>query len=277
MTTGRRWGGSSGDDELLSRLYQQLTDQQAARFGGEYDIVAGLDRYQAWLRDHAAGNQAGQEAIHAGTVMAIRASAAATGAAAGAPGPGQTVTAGGHAWSAADVPGGTRAIEADWDADRAVTRLYSLHYRSLVGLAAMLVGEVATAEEVVQDSFVALHGRWRRLADDDRALSYLRSSVVNRCRSVLRHRMAVDKAGPAIASVIAGAAPGQVTPPGQSALLLALRDLPPLQREVVVLRYYANLSEAQIAATMGISAAAVKDHTARAMSRLQAQLRLASE
>jgi RNA polymerase sigma-70 factor (sigma-E family) len=276
MTTGRRWGGSPGEDELLSRLYQQLTDQQAARFGGEYDIAAGLDRYQAWLRDHAAGNQAGQEAIHAGTVMAMRASAAATGAA-GAPGPGQTVTAGGHAWSTADVPGGTRAIEADWDADRAVTRLYSTHYRSLVGLAAMLVGDVATAEEVVQDSFVALHGAWRRLADDDRALSYLRRSVVNRCRSVLRHRMAVDKAGPAIAPGMAGAAPGQLTPPGQSALLLALRALPPRQREVVVLRYYANLSEAQIAATVGISTGAVKGHIARAMSRLQAQLRLASE
>jgi RNA polymerase sigma-70 factor (sigma-E family) len=276
MTTGRRWGGSPGEDELLSRLYQQLTDQQAARFGGEYDIAAGLGRYQAWLRDHAAGNQAGQEAIHAGTVMAMRASAAATGAAVAAPGPGQTVTAGGRAWSAAEVPGGTPAIEADWDADRAMTRLYSLHYRSLVGLAAMLVDDVATAEEVVQDSFVALHGAWRRLADDGRALSYLRRSVVNRCRSALRHRMAVDKAGPAIAPGIGGAAPGQVTPPGQSAVLLALRALPPRQREVVVLRYYANLSEAQIATTMGISTAAVKSHVARAMSRLQAQLRQAN-
>jgi RNA polymerase sigma factor (sigma-70 family) len=277
MTTGRRWGGSPGEDELLSRLYQQLTDQQAARFGGEYDVAAGLDRYQAWLRDHAAGHQAGQEAIHAGTVMAIRASAAATGAAAGTPGPGQTVTAGGHVWSAADVPGGTRAIEADWDADRAVTRLYSLHYRSLVGLAAMLAGDASTAEEVVQDSFVALHAGWRRLADDDRALSYLRRSVVNRCRSVLRHGMAADKARPAITPGIVGAALEQVTPPGQSALLSALRALPPLQREVVVLRYYANLSEVQTATTMGISTAAVNGHTAQAMSRLQALLRQASE
>ena len=84
------------------------------------------------------------------------------------------------------------SVPADWDADRAVTALYSTHYRSLVRLAALLVRDVATAEEVVQDSFVAMHGGWRRLRDSDKALSYLRQSVVNRSRSVLRHRV-VDR------------------------------------------------------------------------------------
>ncbi len=78
------------------------------------------------------------------------------------------------------------SVPADWDADRAVTALYTTHYRSLVRLAALLVRDVATAEEVVQDSFVAMHGGWRRLRDSDKALSYLRQSVVNRSRSVLR-------------------------------------------------------------------------------------------
>ena len=54
MTTRRRRSGSSGEDELLSRLCQQLTDQQAARLGSGYDLAAGLDRYRAWLRDYAA-------------------------------------------------------------------------------------------------------------------------------------------------------------------------------------------------------------------------------
>ncbi len=78
------------------------------------------------------------------------------------------------------------AVPADWDADGAVTALYSTHYRSLVRLAALLLRDVATAEEVVQDSFVAMHGSWRRLRDSDKALSYLRQSVVNRSRSVRR-------------------------------------------------------------------------------------------
>ena len=70
----------------------------------------------------------------------------------------------------------------EWDADRAVTAIYSEHYRSLVRLAAFLVRDTSTAEEVVQDSFVAMHGAWRGLRDSDKALSYLRQSVVNRSR-----------------------------------------------------------------------------------------------
>jgi DNA-directed RNA polymerase specialized sigma24 family protein len=83
-------------------------------------------------------------------------------------------------------------IGIDWDADRAVTELYSTHYRSLVRLAALLIRDVATAEEMVQESFVAMHSGWRRLCDSDKALSYIRQSVVNRSRSVLRHRGVAD-------------------------------------------------------------------------------------
>jgi RNA polymerase sigma-70 factor (sigma-E family) len=195
----------------------------------------------------------------------------------GLAGPGEASAASGSAWTAADARSQIPAITARWDADRAVTALYSMHYRSLVGLAAMLVGDVATAEKLVQDSFVALHAGWRRLADGDRASSYLRQSVVNRCRSVLRHPLITDKHVPAIASGTPGAAQEQITLPGHSALVSALRTLPPRQREALVLRYYANLSEAQIATMMGISTGAVKSHIARAMSSLQAQLRLATE
>src|SRR5260370_40646687 len=88
------------------------------------------------------------------------------------------------------------SVSADWDADRAVTALYSTHYRSLVRLAALLVRDIGTAEEVVQDSFVAMHGGWRRLRDSEKALSYLRQSVGNRSRSVLRHRVVVDRNSP---------------------------------------------------------------------------------
>jgi DNA-directed RNA polymerase specialized sigma24 family protein len=86
------------------------------------------------------------------------------------------------------VPDGLMASGRGWGADRAVTELYSVHYRALVRLAAMLVRDVQVAEDVVQDSFVAMRGSWQRLGDTDKALAYLRQSVVNRSRSVLRHR-----------------------------------------------------------------------------------------
>lgn len=161
---------------------------------------------------------------------------------------------------------------ADVEADRAVTELYHAHYRSLVRLSVLLLRDVATAEEVVQDSFVAMHGGWRRLRDSDKALSYLRQSVVNRSRSVLRHRMVVDRNAPKPAPDMPSAEHGAIAALERSAVVTALRSLPARQREALVLRYYADLSEAQIASAMGISRGAVKSHTARAMSALRGVL-----
>ncbi len=165
-------------------------------------------------------------------------------------------------------------VIAEWDAQRAVTDIYSEHYKSLVRLAALLVRDVATAEEVVQDSFVAMHGAWRRLRDSDKALSYLRQSVVNRSRSVLRHRIVVDRNAPKPAPDMPSAEQGAISLLERSAVIKALRTLPPRQREALVLKYYADLSEAQIAAAMGISRGAVKSHTARAMTSLRSVLEI---
>jgi RNA polymerase sigma-70 factor (sigma-E family) len=170
----------------------------------------------------------------------------------------------------ADVAlGSDPAVEA---AERAVTELYSAHYRSLVRLAALLVRDVGTAEEVVQDSFVAMHSGWRRLRDSDKALSYLRQSVVNRSRSVLRHRVVVDRNAPKPAPDMPSAEHGAIALLERSAVIAALQLLPPRQREAVVLRFYADMSEAQIADTMCISRGAVKSHTARAMAALRTLL-----
>jgi RNA polymerase sigma-70 factor (sigma-E family) len=165
-------------------------------------------------------------------------------------------------------------VAKEWDATQAVTEIYSTHYRSLVRLAVLLVRDVATAEEVVQDSFVAMHSAWRRLRDSDKALSYLRQSVVNRSRSVLRHRVVVDRNAPKPAPDMPSAEQGALSMLERSAVISALRTLPLRQREALVLKYYADLSEAQIAATMGISQGAVKSHTARGMASLRAVLEL---
>ena len=159
-----------------------------------------------------------------------------------------------------------------WSADRAVTELYSSHYRALVRLAALLVRDTQTAEEVVQDAFVAMHDGWQRLRDTEKALAYLRQTVVNRSRSVLRHRTVVDKNLQKAPPDMPSAEHGALVLLERHAVVAALRDLPDRQREAIVLRYYADLSEAEIAETMGISRGSVKSHTSRGMATLRSTL-----
>jgi DNA-directed RNA polymerase specialized sigma24 family protein len=155
------------------------------------------------------------------------------------------------------------------DAGHAVAALYQVHYPALVRLAALLIPDLATAEDIVQDAFAAVHGRWHVQPDADAALAYLRWSVVHRSRSVPPLGEPAEGTGePAEGTGELGSDTGE---PG-SAVMSALRALSPRQREVVVLRYFADLSEAEIAAATGMSMAAVRDHAAQAMSSLQAEL-----
>ena len=155
------------------------------------------------------------------------------------------------------------------DADVAVEQLYAAHWRQLVRLSVLLVHDRATAEDVVQDAFVAMHGRWSRLRDPDKALAYLRQAVVNRSRSALRHRVVVERhargsrtTDPALdAPADAGAR--------RDAVRAALSSLTERQREVLVLRHYLDWSEAQIADALGISPGSVKTHAHRAAAALR--------
>jgi RNA polymerase sigma-70 factor (sigma-E family) len=159
-----------------------------------------------------------------------------------------------------------------WDASEVVTEIYTTHYNQLVRLAVMLVHDVQTAEEVVQDAFEAMHLAWRRLRESEKALSYLRQAIVNRSRSVLRHRKVVEMHAPKPAPDEQSAEHAALTLIERSAVTSALRTLPVRQREAVVLRYYGDFSEADIAKAMGISRGAVKSHTARAMAALKSVL-----
>ena len=173
---------------------------------------------------------------------------------------------------AASAASAASAGAAKWEADHMLTEIYLGEYRSLVRLAVLLLHDVPTAEEVVQEAFIAMHTGWRRLRDTEKALSYLRQAVVNRSRSVLRHRTVVDKNAPKHVPDEPSAEAGAIMLLERSAVISALRGLPDRQREAIVLRYYADLSEADIAATMGISKGAVKSHTARAMASLKTML-----
>jgi RNA polymerase sigma-70 factor (sigma-E family) len=277
MTTGEHGAGGSRENELLSRLYQQITERQAARFAPGYDIEAGLGRYRAWLGERTAERQDQPGVIQLRKPMTWQASPRVAGAAAAAAyssGPAVVPARPIHVTEVLAADAVLGSVPAEWDAEQAVTAMYSTHYRSLVRLAALLVRDVATAEEVVQDSFIAMHGAWRRLRDNDKALSYLRQSVVNRSRSVIRHRVTVDKNAPKPAPDLPSPEQSALTLMERSAVVAALRSLPPRQREALVLRYYGDLSEAQIATTMGISRGAVKSHTARAIASLRAVLEM---
>ena len=138
----------------------------------------------------------------------------------------------------------------------------------LVSVGAVVVHDAETAEEVVQDAFASLYGAWSRLHETSKARAYLRQSVVNGSMSVLRHRAVENKYAVALASE-ESTEQEIIILLERSALVAALRRLPGRQREAVVLRFYADLSEADVAKAMGISRGTVKSHVARGVFTLR--------
>jgi RNA polymerase sigma-70 factor (sigma-E family) len=159
-----------------------------------------------------------------------------------------------------------------WDADAAVEQLYAAHYRRLVRLSVLLVRDEGTAEEVVQDAFVAMHGRWHTLREPHKALAYLRQTVVNRSRSVLRHRGVEARHPEQPPPDLPGADRATLASERRRMVLDALQQLSERQREVLALRYYLDLDEAAIAEHLGISRGAVKSHASRGAAALRALL-----
>jgi RNA polymerase sigma-70 factor (sigma-E family) len=147
--------------------------------------------------------------------------------------------------------------------------LYKQHRMRLVRLALLLVDEPSTAEDVVQEAFTGLHRNWKGLRDSQAAVGYLRTAVVNGSRSVLRRRKtARDYTPPHVANARSAESLAMLTAEHQ-AVVKALQQLPPRQREVLVLRYYGDLSEAEIAEATGISKGTVKSTASRALDALQ--------
>jgi len=157
--------------------------------------------------------------------------------------------------------------------DEAVVALYHSHYVTLVRTVVLLVGDLATAEDVVQDSFIAMYRAWWRLRDTGSAPPYLRRAVINRARSVLRQRAVADRHADGPPPDVASAEEYALATLERSSVLAAMDALSPRQRQVIVLRYYADLSEAQIAGALGVTAGSVKVHATRALDSLRAALR----
>lgn len=149
--------------------------------------------------------------------------------------------------------------------------LYAAHRLSLVRLAVLLVDDTAAAEDVVHDVFAGLL-KTRSLRDGDAALAYLRRGVVNRSRSALRRRRTARAYAPPHEASAAGPDDLAVLSEEHRTVLAAVETLPERQREVLVLRYWSNLSEAEIADAMGISRGTVKSTASRALAALEQKM-----
>jgi RNA polymerase sigma-70 factor (sigma-E family) len=157
-------------------------------------------------------------------------------------------------------------------ADEAVAMLYGTHWHQLVRLATLLTRDASVAEELVQDAFVSLHRRWASLSDPGAAHGYLRTTVVNNSRSALRHRGVEERYRQPGPPEPAGPEERAVQATEDARVMAALRTLSRRQQEVLVLRYYADLSEQDIAATLGLTKGAVKSHAHRGLAALRAAL-----
>ncbi len=163
----------------------------------------------------------------------------------------------------------------DRRADTELEQLYDEHYVRLVRLSVLLLGDVGRAEEVVQDSFVAVHRRMHRSGDVEvvaNAPAYLRQTVVNRSRSVLRHLKVVSQHSTEAPTAAPGADDDLLHGVRRRLVIDALARLPRRQREVLVLRHYLDLSEKEIAETLRISPGAVKSHASRGAAALRRNL-----
>ncbi|MEU7524382.1 sigma-70 family RNA polymerase sigma factor [Saccharothrix sp. NPDC042600] len=159
----------------------------------------------------------------------------------------------------------------DADREAALSEVFHRHHLELVRLATLL-GAESEAEDVVADAFCELHRNWRKLRSTQSALPYLRAVIVNLVRMRVRHLQVVRKHVEWVREDVDSAEAQALDRDDQRALLDALRELPARQREALVLRYWLGLKEAEIAEAMGISAGAVKAHTARGMAKLGALL-----
>ncbi|HEY3480876.1 MAG TPA: SigE family RNA polymerase sigma factor [Streptomyces sp.] len=150
-----------------------------------------------------------------------------------------------------------------------LTDTYRAHYRSLLGLAALLLDDTASCEDVVQEAFIRVHSARGRVRDPEKTLAYLRQTVVNLSRSALRRRIIglklLSKPMPDMASAEEGAY--EILERDQ--LKAAMRALQRRQREVLVLRYFADMTEAQVAETLGISLGSVKAYGSRGIAALR--------
>ncbi len=149
-----------------------------------------------------------------------------------------------------------------------IDELYRTHRMQMVRMAILLVDDLASAEDVVQEAFAGLYRNWGGLRDRNAAIGYLRTAVVNGSRSMLRRRRTARAYVPPDPGTARSAESLALLSTEHQAVVNALGELAPRQREVLVLRYYGGLSEAEIAEATGLSKGTVKSTASRAVAKL---------
>ncbi|WP_208033438.1 SigE family RNA polymerase sigma factor [Streptomyces cyanogenus] len=169
----------------------------------------------------------------------------------------------------AEETAGAVATEAAGTTVDHLTETYRAHYRSLLGLAALLLDDTASCEDVVQEAFIRVHSARKRVRDPEKTLAYLRQTVVNLSRSTLRRRILGLKLLSKPMPDMASAEEGAYDQLERRDLIKAMKGLQRRQREVLVLRYFADMTEAQVAETLGISLGSVKAYGSRGIAALR--------
>jgi RNA polymerase sigma-70 factor (sigma-E family) len=165
------------------------------------------------------------------------------------------------------VSAARRSAEAGIDA------LYREHGLGLVRFALLLTGDKGSAEDVVQDAFLGLYRGWDRIRLDGNELAYLRASVMNGSRSVHRARFRARQHEPAAEPPVWSAEAAAIDGEDRRELLAAVAALPTHQREVLVLKFFLDLPEAEVAQIMRVSRGTVSSRAARALTALARRLK----
>ncbi|HEX3489671.1 MAG TPA: sigma-70 family RNA polymerase sigma factor [Streptosporangiaceae bacterium] len=162
-------------------------------------------------------------------------------------------------------------------ADQLISELHRAHALALIRVATLLLGDQASAEDVVQDAFLGLYRRLPGLRDSSKALPYLRTAVVNGCRSVLRARRRAFGRPVTHEPTVWSAESAAIVGEDRREVLAAVARLPRRSREVLALRYYLGLTDPEIAAALEVSRGTVSSTASRALAALADELRSPKE
>lgn len=170
----------------------------------------------------------------------------------------------------AAAAGRPEALSGEAGRDALIGRLFDEHYSGLCRLAALLLGDRAGAEEAVQEAFLRTYAGWWRIRRPEQARWYLRRAVVNQCRSRQRRRVSEDRGNRVVHASERVVGGGDDVGARTEAMVIAdaVRALPPRQRETVVLRYFEDMAEAEIARVLGCSEGTVKSQLSKARGTL---------
>jgi RNA polymerase sigma factor (sigma-70 family) len=166
------------------------------------------------------------------------------------------------------MDGGGAVDDGTVDVGLRYEELFHGHFAAMTRLAAMLGAD--DPEDVAQEAFVRLHRRSGRLRDANAAVGYLRTTVVILTRSRVRHLAVVRRYRQPAPADVASAEIAVVRREGDRELVAVMRRLSPRHREALVLRFWLDLTEAEMAESMGVSRGTVKAHVSRGLDALAA-------